>query len=55
MSMQEKIIDKRMPGDDVILSVESLKKYFPIRGSLFKRQTSSVKAVDAQAAGVRRE
>lgn len=33
-------------GDDIILSVQGLKKYFPIRRGVFRHQVGDVKAVD---------
>ena len=35
-----------MPNDKVILSVENLKKYFPVRAGVFKRTVAKVLAVD---------
>ena len=32
--------------EDVLIEVHGLKKYFPIKGGLFKRQVGSVKAID---------
>ena len=40
--------------DDVILEVEDLKKYFPIRGGLFNRVQGQVKAVDGVSFKLRR-
>ena len=33
-------------NDEVILKVQKLKKYFPIRRGVFRRQVGDVKAVD---------
>jgi len=47
--------DKRdNPMNDVLLRVQGLKTYFPIRGGLFKRQIGSVRAVDGVDLTVRR-
>ena len=35
-----------MVGGDVLLKIENLKTYFPIKGGLFKRTVDQVKAVD---------
>ena len=34
------------PGNDVLLKVENLKKYFPIRRGVFSRVAGHVQAVD---------
>jgi oligopeptide/dipeptide ABC transporter ATP-binding protein len=39
--------------DDFLLRVESLKKYFPIRGGVFRRQVAQVHAVDGVSLSVR--
>lgn len=40
-------------GNDVLLQVRNLKKYFPIRGGLFDRQVGNVKAVDGISFDIR--
>ncbi len=35
-----------VPKDDVLLEVEDLKKYFPVRGGVFGKKVGEVKAVD---------
>jgi oligopeptide/dipeptide ABC transporter ATP-binding protein len=41
-------------SDDVLLSVEHLKKYFPVRGGIFLRQVATVYAVDDVSFDVKR-
>ena len=42
-----------MSGDEVLLKVEKLVKYFPIRGGIFSRERAYVKAVDGVDLSVR--
>jgi oligopeptide transport system ATP-binding protein len=39
-------VDSVSADDDVLLSVKDLKKYFPIKEGLFRRQVGDIKAVD---------
>ena len=42
------------PGDDTILEVRNLVKWFPIKTGFFKRTTGHVKAVDGVSFSIKR-
>ena len=39
-------MEETVVRNDALLEIRNLKKYFPVRGSLFRRGTEYVKAVD---------
>jgi len=43
-----------LPSKDLIVGVEDLKKYFPVRGGIFQKVVDYVKAVDGVSLGIRR-
>jgi ABC-type oligopeptide transport system ATPase subunit len=43
-----------MERDEILLRVQDLRKYFPVRGGLFHTVQAEVKAVDGVSFGVRR-
>ncbi len=52
--MYNEVKDKAAAGNDNILEVSHLKKYFPIKGGLFGGVTGSVKAVDDVSFSIKR-
>ncbi len=52
--MNNEVKDKAAAGNDNILEVSHLKKYFPIKGGLFGGVTGSVKAVDDVSFSIKR-